>query len=72
MSVLLATCPKVASGYLGLDTHLMRRMSELKDFDQSEFLADVYYPELVGPQPLILSLHILTIVEYEDFLRLVR
>ena len=47
-------------------------MSELKDFDQSEFLADVYYPELVGPQPLILSLHILTIVEYEDFLRLVR
>jgi hypothetical protein len=47
-------------------------MSELKDFDQSEFLADVYYPELVGPQPLILSLYILTIVEYEDFLRLVR
>lgn len=39
--------------YLGLDTHLMRRMSELTDFDQSEFLADVYYPEMVGPEPLV-------------------
>lgn len=31
----------------------MRRMSELTDFDQSEFLADVYYPEMVGPPPLV-------------------